>query len=515
MTAIPSYPLGTLFALSPEVAALHPGARLALLVRTDPPTVALLSTSPDPLDPTSFPPPLALLPFSHNLSPLPDPPLPPAAVAHLLRSAIADVVDAFDRANTAAQPPFIPGRTPIPPSGKIIGVSERQAMVEAALDGWLTAGRFNDAFERKLASYLGVRHVRTTVSGSSANLLALTALTSPKLGDRALKPGDEVITAAASFPTTVNPIWQNGLIPVFLDVTLPTYNIDTQQLEAAYSSRTRAVMIAHTLGNPFDLDAVLSFCRRHDLYLIEDCCDALGSTYRGRKVGTFGHLATFSFYPAHHITMGEGGAVATDDDQLAQILQSIRDWGRDCWCPPGRDNTCGRRFSWQLGHLPPGYDHKYTYSHLGYNLKITDLQAACGLAQLDRLDHFVAARRRNYTYLYQRLQPLADRLLLPEPTPGSDPSWFGFLLTLTPNAETSRADLLRWLESRGIGTRLLFAGNLLKQPYALDRPFRLVAPLVNTDRILHHTFWVGLWPGLTPPMLDYLATVLLEYFGHF
>jgi CDP-6-deoxy-D-xylo-4-hexulose-3-dehydrase len=341
--------------------------------------------------------------------------LTPRALARVYRFLCTQ--EARRYADLAHVPPkFVPGKTVVPPSGKVIGARELELLVEASLDGWLTTGRFNDAFERKLAAFLGRRHVRTTNSGSSANLLALSALTSHLLGDRALKPGDEVITVAAGFPTTVNPSLQNGLVPVFVDVTLPTYNIDSTRIEAAVSSRTRAIMIAHTLGNPFDLDAVMAVARRHDLWVVEDCCDALGSTYRGRKVGTFGHVGTLSFYPAHHITMGEGGAVFTDEDLLKRAIESIRDWGRDCYCAPGRDNTCGKRFKWQLGDLPAGYDHKYTYSHLGYNLKITDMQAAVGLAQLDRLEGFIEARRGNFRHLHARLEPLADRLLLPEAT---------------------------------------------------------------------------------------------------
>lgn len=405
---------------------------------------------------------------------------------------------------------FVAGRTPVPPSGKVIGARELELLVESSLDGWLTTGRFNDAFERRLGAYLGRRHVRTTNSGSSANLLAMTALTSPLLKDRALKPGDEVITVAAGFPTTVNPSLQNGLVPVFVDVALPTYNIDPARIEAAISSRTRAIMIAHTLGNPFDLDAVMDVARRHDLWVVEDCCDALGATYRDRKVGTFGHLGTLSFYPAHHITMGEGGAVFTDDDVLRRAVESIRDWGRDCYCAPGRDNTCGKRFKWQLGDMPAGYDHKYTYSHLGYNLKITDMQAALGLAQMDRLDGFVAARRRNFRHLLARLEPLQDRLLLPQATEGSDPSWFGFPMTLLPQVMKTREQLTGFLDRNKIGTRLLFAGNLTRQPYFRDRPHRVSGTLDNTDRVMERTFWIGVYPGLTESMLDFAADKICE-----
>jgi CDP-6-deoxy-D-xylo-4-hexulose-3-dehydrase len=407
---------------------------------------------------------------------------------------------------------FVPGKTVVPPSGKVIGARELELLVESSLDGWLTTGRFNDAFERKLAAFLGRRHVRTTNSGSSANLLALSALTSHLLGDRALKPGDEVITVAAGFPTTVNPSLQNGLVPVFVDVTLPTYNIDPTRIETAVSARTRAIMIAHTLGNPFDLDAVMAVARRHDLWVVEDCCDALGATYRGRKVGTFGHVGTLSFYPAHHITMGEGGAVFTDDDLLKRAIESIRDWGRDCYCAPGRDNTCGKRFKWQLGDLPAGYDHKYTYSHLGYNLKITDMQAAVGLAQLDRLEGFIEARRGNFRHLRARLEPLADRLVLPEPTEGSEPSWFGFPITLQPHVAQTREQLTAFLERHKIGTRLLFAGNLTRQPYFRGRPHRISGSLENSDLIMARTFWVGVYPGLSAAMLDYTADRIREFF---
>jgi CDP-6-deoxy-D-xylo-4-hexulose-3-dehydrase len=409
--------------------------------------------------------------------------------------------------------PFVPGRSVVPPSGKVIGARELELLVDSSLDGWLTTGRFNDAFERKLGQFLGRRHVRTTNSGSSANLLAMTALTSHLLGDRALKPGDEVITVAAGFPTTVNPSLQNGLVPVFVDVTLPTYNIDPARIEAAISPRTRAIMIAHTLGNPFDLDAVMDAAKRHNLWVVEDCCDALGSTYRARKVGTFGHIGTLSFYPAHHITMGEGGAVFTDDDLLRRAVESIRDWGRDCYCAPGRDNTCGKRFQWQLGDLPTGYDHKYTYSHLGYNLKITDMQAAVGLAQLDRLEGFIESRRQNFRHLRARLEPLSDRLLLHEATPNSDPSWFGFPITLLPAASQTREQLTAFLEKHKIGTRLLFAGNLTRQPYFQGRNHRVSGTLDNTDRVMERTFWIGVYPGLSGAMLDYSADKIIEFMG--
>ena len=413
----------------------------------------------------------------------------------------------------ATAPAWRAGIDAIPPSGKVVGDPEKNAMIDAALDAWLTTGRFNDAFEKRLADFVGVKHALTVNSGSSANLVAFSTLTSPRLGIRAIRPGDEVITVAAGFPTTVNPIIQNGAVPVFVDAVLPTYNIDVSQLEAALSPRTKAIMIAHTLGNPFDLDAVCAFAQAHGLWLVEDCCDALGSTWKGRKVGTFGHLATLSFYPAHHITMGEGGAVLTSDPELRQIAESFRDWGRDCWCKPGCDNTCGKRFNWQLGSLPAGYDHKYTYSHLGYNLKITDMQAACGLAQLDRLEGFVQARKDNFAYLSEQLKDCADLLVLPEATPGSDPSWFGFPIPLRPEAGLNRQYLLQYLDEHRIGTRLLFAGNLIHQPYMQDRNFRVVGSLKAADQIMNDTFWIGVWPGLSRAQLDYMVSQLRQVLG--
>ena len=408
---------------------------------------------------------------------------------------------------------FIPGQHAIPPSGKVLGPEEFVHLVDASLDGWLTTGRFNARFEEQLAGYLGVEHVLTCNSGSSANLLALSALTSPQLGERALKPGDEVITAAAGFPTTVNPIVQNGLVPVFVDSHIPSYNPLPETVEAAITPRTRAIMLAHTLGNPLEVAALKSIADRHSLWLIEDCCDALGSEHTGRKVGTFGDIGTLSFYPAHHITMGEGGAVFTSDSQLKRILESFRDWGRDCWCNPGCDNTCGKRFDWQLGELPAGYDHKYVYSHAGYNLKITDMQAAVGLAQLARIDGFVAARRQNFALLNELLQPLAEFFILPEASPESTPSWFGFPLTLRETAPFNRVDLLRFLDQRKIGSRLLFAGNLTRQPYFLDRPHRVSGQLNNADTIMQRTFWIGIWPGLGEAQLRYMAQSLGDFCG--
>ncbi|ABS47837.1 CDP-4-keto-6-deoxy-D-glucose-3-dehydrase [Yersinia pseudotuberculosis IP 32953] len=429
-----------------------------------------------------------------------------------LRQQIAELVAQY--AETAMAPkPFEAGKSVVPPSGKVIGTKELQLMVEASLDGWLTTGRFNDAFEKKLGEYLGVPYVLTTTSGSSANLLALTALTSPKLGVRALKPGDEVITVAAGFPTTVNPTIQNGLIPVFVDVDIPTYNVNASLIEAAVSDKTKAIMIAHTLGNLFDLAEVRRVADKYNLWLIEDCCDALGSTYDGKMAGTFGDIGTVSFYPAHHITMGEGGAVFTQSAELKSIIESFRDWGRDCYCAPGCDNTCKKRFGQQLGSLPFGYDHKYTYSHLGYNLKITDMQAACGLAQLERIEEFVEKRKANFKYLKDALQSCADFLELPEATENSDPSWFGFPITLKEDSGVSRIDLVKFLDEAKVGTRLLFAGNLTRQPYFHDVKYRVVGELTNTDRIMNQTFWIGIYPGLTHDHLDYVVSKFEEFFG--
>jgi CDP-6-deoxy-D-xylo-4-hexulose-3-dehydrase len=433
-----------------------------------------------------------------------------SADADSLRERILALVAEY---HAAAFPerPFIPGETPVPVSGRVFGAREVQTLVESGLDFWLTAGRFAAQFERAFARDMGVRHAILVNSGSSANLVALSCLTSPSLGDARLKPGDEVITVAAGFPTTVNPIVQNNLVPVFVDVHLPTYGVDVTQLEPARSERTRAVMIAHTLGNPFDLDAVTAFCREHQLYLIEDCCDAVGATYGGKGVGTFGDLATVSFYPAHHITMGEGGAVLTKAPALKRLAESFRDWGRDCWCDPGKDNTCGKRFDWCLGSLPPGYDHKYTYSHIGYNLKLTDMQAAVGVAQLERLPGFVEARRRNFAYLRDALSELEDVLLLPQATPNSDPSWFGFPLIVRPGAPFTRNELTQHLESRRIGTRLLFGGNLTRQPAYAGVEYRTVGDLSNTDLVMYAAFWVGLYPGLTEEMLAYVAKTITDF----
>jgi CDP-6-deoxy-D-xylo-4-hexulose-3-dehydrase len=424
-----------------------------------------------------------------------------------LRSDIRERVDAFYSANWP-QKAFVPGVTPVPVSGKVFDAEDVQHAVDASLDFWLTAGRFADEFERKFAETMDQRYCLLVNSGSSANLLAVAALTSPKLGDDRLQPGDEVITVAAGFPTTVNPIIQHGMVPVFVDVDIPTYNIDVSRLEEALSKKTRAVMIAHTLGNPFDLAVVSEFAKKHDLWLIEDCCDAVGAEFAGRKVGTFGDIATVSFYPAHHLTMGEGGAVLTSSPKLKKLLESFRDWGRDCWCPPGVDNTCGKRFCWQLGNLPEGYDHKYTYSHIGYNLKLSDMQAAVGVSQLKKLPEFIRKRRENFAYLSERLSEQSEYLELPKATPGSDPSWFGYPITIKSGSPISRFEMTRLLESRKIGTRLLFAGNLLRQPAYRGVRHRVVGSLANTDRIMNDTFWIGVFPGLTRPMLDWIVETI-------
>jgi CDP-6-deoxy-D-xylo-4-hexulose-3-dehydrase len=418
----------------------------------------------------------------------------------------------------------------VPVSGKVLGASELKNMVDASLDMWLTTGRFNDAFEAKFASFLGVKYALTANSGSSANLLALAALTSHKLGDKCLKKGDEVITVAAGFPTTVTPIIQNGLIPVFVDVEIGNYNIDIKQIEEAITVKTKAVFVAHTLGNVFDLDKVKEICDRHNLWLIEDSCDALGSKFNGKFTGTVGHIGTFSFYPAHHITMGEGGAVVTSSPELYKIIMSFRDWGRDCWCPPGKDDTCKKRFTMQFGNMPLGYDHKYVYSHLGYNLKITDWQAACGLAQLERLNGFIAARNDNFNFLYKKLEKFRNYLILPEISGKAQASWFGFTVTVRANDKFTKMELVKFLEQNNIGTRQLFAGNLLRQPVFTDNEIELriknsgilksntlteadYKMLSNTDTVLNATFWVGVWPGLTKKQLEYIAAKFEEFFN--
>lgn len=425
------------------------------------------------------------------------------------RESILQDVQAFAE-QSLRRAEFVPGETPVPVSGKVLDPSDFAALVDASLDGWLTSGRFHQDFERALARYVGARSSVFVNSGSSANLVALSALTSPKLGRRALRPGDEVLTVAAGFPTTVNPIIQNGMRPVVVDVELGTYDAISERLREAVGPKTRAIMMAHTLGNPFDLDTVRELCAEHDLWLIEDSCDALGSTYDGKRTGSFGDTATVSFYPAHHITTGEGGAVFVKSPLVRRQVESFRDWGRDCYCETGKDNTCLKRFEWQLGDLPEGYDHKYIYSHIGYNLKATDMQAALGLSQLNKIDPFVDARKRNFEYLSARLAGV-EGLILPFATPKSDPSWFGFPITLDPAHPAVRNDLMRFLDARKIGTRLIFAGNLLKQPAYRDVDFRVVGDLHNTDIVMTRSFWVGVYPGLTEPMLDFIADSLIEF----
>ncbi|HFE67579.1 MAG TPA: lipopolysaccharide biosynthesis protein RfbH [Chloroflexi bacterium] len=412
---------------------------------------------------------------------------------------------------TFATDEFTPGETAVPVSGRVFDATEMINLVDSSLEFWLTTGRYAEQFEREFSRVMGVRHAMLCNSGSSANLLALSALTSPRLGEKALQPGDEVITVAAGFPTTVNPIVQNHLTPVFLDVELGTYNVDVSYLEEAVSPKTKAIMIAHTLGNPFDLDAVLAVAQKHDLWFVEDNCDAVGSLYNGRLTGSFGHLSSVSFYPAHHITMGEGGCILTNHARLKKIVESFRDWGRDCWCAPGAADTCGKRFDWQLGDLPQGYDHKYIYSHIGYNLKMTDMQAAVGVAQLQKLPQFTESRKRNWQILHEGLRPYEEHLILPEATPGSDPSWFGFLLTVRPSAPFSRRELIQYLEERRIATRLLFGGNLTRQPAWQNVPYRTVGDLTNTDIVMNQTFWIGVYPKLTPEMLEYVLAVFAEF----
>ena len=420
------------------------------------------------------------------------------------------------------KPEFIPGKTYIPPSGKVLDAEDCAHLIDASLDMWLTAGRFASRFEPELAKKFGKKLSKLTVSGSAANLLAFSTLTSWKLGDERIKPGDEVITVAAGFPTTVAPIVQNGCVPVFVDVDIATHNVDVMAVRNAVTEKTRAIMIAHSLGNPFDVLAIQKICEEHNLYLIEDCCDAFGATVKlpdgtEKGVGTFGELATLSFYPAHHITMGEGGAVLMDSMKLARICESFRDWGRDCYCEPGKDNTCGKRFEWQLGDLPYGYDHKYTYSHVGYNLKVSDMQAAVGLSQLGKIDHFIKRRRENFDGLTARLKAkgLDHYFILPEPTPGTNPSWFGYLLTLREGLKITRRELTAELEEKKVGTRLLFAGNLIKQPAFSEVDYRVSGSLKNTDKIMENSFWMGVWPGLSGAHLDYmvdtLATILKEW----
>jgi CDP-6-deoxy-D-xylo-4-hexulose-3-dehydrase len=427
--------------------------------------------------------------------------------ARAIRAQIMELVAAY-HAEAFPVREFVPGETTVPVSGKVFDATELQYLVDAGLDFWLTTGRFAAQFEREFAKLFGLRNAALVNSGSSANLVALSCLTSSSLGERALRPGDEVITVATGFPTTVNPIIQNGLVPVFVDVQSSTWDIDVSQLEPALSERTRAVMLAHTLGNPFDLGAVTAFAKKHNLWLVEDCCDAVGATYEGKPVGTFGDLATVSFYPAHHITMGEGGCVLTDSSRLKKLVESFRDWGRDCWCEPGKDNTCGKRFDWQLGELPHGYDHKYTYSHIGYNLKLSDMQAAVGVAQLGKLEGFIEARRRNFAALYEGLSGLEEFYILPEATPGSTPSWFGFPLAVRPEAPFTRDQVVRRLEENKIGTRLLFGGNLVRQPAYRNVAHRVVGDLSQSDFVMNHVFWVGVYPGLSEQAIQFMVDVL-------
>jgi len=426
------------------------------------------------------------------------------------RKLIVDLVGQYAEVHHAPKA-FVPGESAVPVSGKVYGAKDMQLLAESCLDFWLTTGRFNDEFEARLAKFIGVEHALTVNSGSSANLVAFSTLTSHYLRADALKPGDEMITVATGFPTTINPSLQYGIVPVMVDVDIPTYNIKPDMIEAAVTDRTRAIMIAHTLGNPFDVAEVMRVAEKYNLFVIEDCCDALGATYNGQHVGTFGHMGTLSFYPAHHITMGEGGAVFTNKPRLKRVMESMRDWGRDCWCAPGQDNTCGKRFARRLGDLPYGYDHKYTYSHCGYNLKITDMQAAVGLAQMDRVDDFVAARRRNFKLLSELLKPLEDVLILPQATPNSDPSWFGYPLTVRDGAPFERDDLVKHLNDMKIGTRLLFGGNITRQPYMKGRNYRVVGDLTNSDIVTDRTFWVGVYPGLGESEIGYMVDTITKF----
>ncbi|WP_354078439.1 lipopolysaccharide biosynthesis protein RfbH [Bradyrhizobium sp. S3.5.5] len=427
-----------------------------------------------------------------------------------IRALIMELVEEYS-AIAHASKPFVAGQSSVPVSGRVFDASDVKSLVDSALDFWLTAGRFNEEFQQKLAKHVGARYAMTVNSGSSANLVAFSALTSPLLRDRQVPAGSEVITAATGFPTTVNPAMTQGMVPVFVDVDIPTYNIIPELVEEAITPKTRAIMVAHTLGNPFDVGKIADIAKRHKLWLVEDCCDALGATFSGRHVGTFGDIGTLSFYPAHHITMGEGGAVFTSHPALRRAMETFRDWGRDCYCDPGKDNTCQRRFDWQLGELPYGYDHKYIYSHLGFNLKITDMQAAVGVSQLDHLEGFIAARRRNFDLLKHGLKPLQEFFILPEPTPNSEPSWFGFVLTVREGAPFKRDAIVRHLNERGIGTRLLFGGNLVRQPYMIGRNFRVHGSLANSDTIMSQTFWIGVYPGLGDEHIGYVLQVIQDF----
>lgn len=424
--------------------------------------------------------------------------------AHEIKQQIHKLIEEYHH-EVFKHKPFVAGETSVPVSGKVFDHRELQFITDSALDAWFTTGRFNTIFEKKLAKFINVKSLLTVNSGSSANLVAFSALTAEELGDRAIKAGDEVITVAASFPTTINPMLQYGITPVFIDITIPTYQIDVNYLEQALSPKTKAVMVAHTLGNTFDLGAVKAFCEKHKLWLIEDCCDALGATYNGQHVGTFGDIGTMSFYPAHHITMGEGGAVFTSNAKLKKIMESFRDWGRDCWCEPGKDNTCGKRFTQQLGDLPEGYDHKYTYSRQGFNLKITDMQAALGLAQLEKLEGFIETRRKNYDLLTALLSKHSDKLILPKATDNANPSWFGYLITVKPSSGIKRDDLVKQLNDKKIATRLLFAGDIRKQPYFKNYAYRVVGDLKNTEVVMRDTFWIGVTPMVTEDMIAYMG----------
>jgi CDP-6-deoxy-D-xylo-4-hexulose-3-dehydrase len=436
--------------------------------------------------------------------------LRPGRTPDEIRSDIMRLVDEYCEAVHRPQP-FAPGRSNVPVSGRVFDESDVKSLIDSSLDFWLTTGRFNEQFEKNLAARVGARYALTVNSGSSANLVAFSSLTSPLLGERRLSPGSEIITAATGFPTTVNPSMLWGMVPVFVDVDIPTYNLLPEAIEAAITPKTRAIMVAHTLGNPFDAERIAAIAKKHNLFLIEDCCDALGATLNGRHVGTFGDIGTLSFYPAHQITMGEGGAVFTSHPVLRRGMETFRDWGRDCYCEPGKDNTCKRRFDWQLGDLPHGYDHKYIYSHMGFNLKITDMQAAVGVAQLEHLDGFVQARRRNFDRLKDGLRDLEEYFILPEATPNSQPSWFGFVITLRDDAPFRRDDIVRHLNERKIGTRLLFGGNLIRQPYMKGRHYRVHGDLTNSDRIVDQTFWIGVYPGLGAEHISYVLETIREF----
>lgn len=433
-------------------------------------------------------------------------------IQNLVNQKLVDSIKEIARAKTTKI--IVPGEDYIPVTGKVLDEDDILLGVDSMLDAWLTAGRFSDEFERKLASYMGSRFSFLVNSGSSANLLAFYALTSPKLGERAIRPGDEIITVAAGFPTTINPMLQFGCIPVFLDIDIPSYNIKADQIESAITPKTKAIMLAHTLGNPFNLDIVMQIAKKYNLWVIEDDCDSLGATFNGKKTGTFGDLATLSFYPAHHITMGEGGAVLVNNAKLKKITESFRDWGRDCWCPPGKDNTCGERYCQKLGDLPEGYDHKYTYSHIGFNLKATDMQAALGLSQLKKVDSFIEKRRLNHKLLYKKLKPFDEHFILPESTLNSEPSWFGFMLTIRDGSKINRNDLVEYLEKNKIGTRLLFGGNLIKQPAYKNSNYRILNSLDNTDKIMNDGFWLGVWPGLNEGHYDYIVEILYKYLNN-